>query len=57
MNLGVAGYGIEQELRLLEVEAFRYEPELVLLTVFLGNDPEDIRSPLLTAQALLHLRR
>lgn len=50
VNLGVAGYGTDQELRLLEVEAFRYEPELVLLTVYLGNDPEDIRHDLLYSQ-------
>jgi len=50
VNLGVPGYGIDQELRLLEVEAFRYEPELVLLTVSLGTDPEDIRHDLLYSQ-------
>lgn len=43
LNLGANAFGTDQELRLLEVEGLRYAPDLVLLTVFLGNDLDDIR--------------
>jgi lysophospholipase L1-like esterase len=43
INLGVNAYGTDQELRVLELEGVRYHPDVVLLTVFLGNDLDDIR--------------
>lgn len=42
VNLGVAGYGPDQELRVLETEAFRYEPDVILLTSCVKNDLEDL---------------
>ncbi len=42
VNLGVAGYGPDQELRLLETEAFRYAPDVILLTACVKNDLEDL---------------
>jgi lysophospholipase L1-like esterase len=43
VNLGTVGFGTDQELRLLELDGFRYQPDLVVLTAYLGNDMEDIR--------------
>lgn len=43
VNLGVNAYGTDQELRMLELEGLRYQPDVVVLTAFLGNDLEDIR--------------
>jgi lysophospholipase L1-like esterase len=43
INLGVNAYGTDQELRMLELEGLRYQPDVVLLTAFLLNDLEDIR--------------
>jgi hypothetical protein len=43
VNLGVNAYGTDQELRTLEIEGVRYQPDLVILTSFLGNDLDDIR--------------
>jgi hypothetical protein len=43
LNLGVAGYGLDQELRLLETHVARYGPDDVILTIFVGNDLNDIR--------------
>ncbi|MCI0586649.1 MAG: SGNH/GDSL hydrolase family protein [Planctomycetes bacterium] len=43
VNLGVTGYGTDQELRLLEIEGTRYGPDLVLLVALLENDLDDIR--------------
>ncbi|MCC6669862.1 MAG: SGNH/GDSL hydrolase family protein [Planctomycetes bacterium] len=48
VNLGVNAFGPVQELRALEVEGLRYGPELVLLTLFLGNDLDDVRYERLT---------
>jgi lysophospholipase L1-like esterase len=42
INLGVAGYGTDQELRLLETVGFRYQPDIVILTVCVLNDLDDI---------------
>jgi hypothetical protein len=42
LNLGVTAYGPDQELRLLEVEALRYRPEVVLMVLFLANDLDDV---------------
>lgn len=42
VNLGVAGYGTDQELLVLEHEAFRYEPDAIVLTVCVLNDLDDI---------------
>jgi hypothetical protein len=42
INLGVAGYGTDQELRLLETVGFRFQPDIVILTVCVLNDLDDI---------------
>lgn len=42
VNLGVAGYGTGQELRLLETEGVRYRPDVVILTICVNNDFDDI---------------
>jgi lysophospholipase L1-like esterase len=42
VNLGVAGYGTDQQLRVLEMEAFRYQPDVLVLTVCVLNDLDDI---------------
>lgn len=42
VNLGVAGYGTDQELRVLEIEAFRYDPDVIILTICVANDLDDI---------------
>ncbi|MCC7104733.1 MAG: hypothetical protein IT307_06285 [Chloroflexi bacterium] len=45
VNAGVAGYGTAQEYLYLDAEGYRYQPDIVLLVVFLGNDLNDnIRS-------------
>lgn len=38
VNLGIGGYGTAQELRYLQEEGLRYQPDLVLLAFFTGND-------------------
>lgn len=38
INLGVGGFGTLQQLRAFETEGQRYQPDLVLLGLFLGND-------------------
>jgi lysophospholipase L1-like esterase len=43
VNLGVPAYGTDQELLVLELDGFRYAPDIVLLVTCLGNDLEDIR--------------
>lgn len=42
INLGVTGYGTDQELRVLEIEGTRYNPDVVLLIAYAGNDLGDI---------------
>jgi hypothetical protein len=42
VNLGVAGYGTDQELRVLETEALGYGPDVIVLTACVLNDLEDI---------------
>ena len=45
VNAGVQGYGTTQEYLYLDSEGYKYHPDVVLLLVFLGNDPIDnIRS-------------
>ncbi len=38
LNFGVAGYGTAQELLMLRERAFRYQPDVVVLAFFTGND-------------------
>ena len=38
LNFGVSGYGAAQELITLEDHALAYEPDLVLLAIYTGND-------------------
>ena len=40
INMGVSGYGNDQELLLLKNEGLKYHPDLVLVA-FCGNDPAD----------------
>ena len=41
INAGVAGYGTGHELLLFEQEGAKYQPQVVVLVVFLGNDIGD----------------
>ncbi|HZO30552.1 MAG TPA: SGNH/GDSL hydrolase family protein [Chloroflexota bacterium] len=41
LNAGVAGYGTGQEMLLFEQEGLKYDPQLLVLVVFLGNDIGD----------------
>ncbi len=41
VNLGVNAYGTDQELRVLELEGLRYDPDVVVLVAYLGNDLDD----------------
>jgi hypothetical protein len=43
INLGVNAFGTDQELRSLELEGILYDPDIVLLIVFVHNDFDDIR--------------
>jgi lysophospholipase L1-like esterase len=43
LNLGVNAFGCDQELRLLETQGLAFAPDFVVLTVFLGNDFDDLR--------------
>jgi lysophospholipase L1-like esterase len=43
VNLGVAGYGTDQELRVLQHYAFGFNPDAIVLTVCALNDLDDIR--------------
>ena len=42
LNFGVNGYGPTQELMLLQKSAISYQPDLVIMVVYLGNDFDDI---------------
>jgi len=42
INTGVPGWGTDQELLFLVEEGFKYQPDVVVLALFLGNDPENI---------------
>jgi len=39
INTGVCGWGTDQEYLFLTREGFKYKPDIVVLTFFLGNDP------------------
>ena len=43
VNLAMNAIGPDQELRILETAGVAYAPDVVVLTVFLGNDLDDIR--------------
>lgn len=43
VNLAVTGHGTDQELRIFEEEGWRYQPDIVLLNVYVANDLSDIR--------------
>jgi lysophospholipase L1-like esterase len=45
INLGVSGYGTDQELLLLEREGFAMDPAVVVLNVCVGNDALDNALP------------
>ena len=38
MNFGVDGYGTAQELMTLQRKVWAYQPDIVVLAIFLGND-------------------
>lgn len=42
INLGVGGYGIDQEYFSLLCEGYKYNPDLVIHGIFLGNDINDV---------------
>jgi hypothetical protein len=44
VNLGACAFGTDQEVLAFEHEGSAYAPDVVLLTVFLGNDLDDIRN-------------
>ena len=50
LNFGVNGYGPLQELLLLKQVGARYQPDLVVLAVFLDNDVADCHPKLAVAQ-------
>ena len=41
INMGVSGYGTDQELLFLEKEGFNYNPDIVLVAFYIGNDVSD----------------
>ena len=41
LNAGVSGWGTDQEYLYLRAEGFRYEPTIVVLALFVGNDPSE----------------
>lgn len=43
INLGVAGWGTDQQVLAYEVEGHRYHPDVTVLCTFFGNDLDDIR--------------
>jgi len=43
LNLGVFAYGTDQEVRVYELYGSKYQPDIVILNVYLGNDIEDLR--------------
>ncbi len=49
INLGVNGYGTAQELIALREQGWKYQPDLVLLAFFLGNDVRN-NHPVLNAE-------
>jgi lysophospholipase L1-like esterase len=46
LDFGVSGYGTAQELLTLDDRAWRYDPDIVLLTVYTGNDIRNNYRPL-----------
>lgn len=41
LNFGVVGYGATQQLLTLRKKVWRYDPDIVVLAVFIGNDVSD----------------
>ena len=41
MNFGISGFGTAQEFEMLRHRVLKYQPDLVILAVFLGNDVGD----------------
>lgn len=56
VNLGVGGYGNDQQYDALIREASRYEPDLVVQSIFLGNDVRDNSFTLSSENAWPHHR-
>ena len=48
INAGIGGYGTENELLFYEFEGKKYEPNLVILAVFLNDVNDNTASPLIT---------
>ena len=42
LNFGVNGYGPAQEMLILQKRAIQYQPDLVVMVIFVGNDFDDI---------------
>lgn len=45
LNFGISGYDIGQYYLLLKKEGLRYNPDIVVYDIYLGNDIEDVRLP------------
>ncbi len=43
VNMGVTAWGTDQQLRALEIDGFRYSPDIVILLTFPQNDLLDVR--------------
>ncbi|MBU1849701.1 MAG: hypothetical protein KKH40_03155, partial [Nanoarchaeota archaeon] len=50
INLGVSGYGTDQELILLQKEGLKYNPDVVILGFYLENDKPDNSKELLIVE-------
>ncbi len=46
LNFGISGYGQAQELLMLRTHVWQYEPDMVILSVYFGNDLFDNYRPL-----------
>jgi hypothetical protein len=43
INTGVSGWGTDQQYLFFKAEGFRYQPDVVVLALYLLNDPKEVR--------------